>query len=86
MLGKAGFIQVNIIFTNELSSPVNWHVQKFLLEKYIQSKKLKFLSPKIDFILYYFLLSKFFNANKAILITRKNTNFLGKKTVSTYFN
>ena len=70
LLGKAGFKQVNIIFTNELSWPVKRYVEIYLFEKNILSKKLKFLSPIIAFMLYPFLASKFFNANKAIVIAQ----------------
>ena len=52
----------------------------------ILSKKLKFLSPIIAFMLYPFFASKFFNANKAIVIAQKNTNLLGHKTVTNYCN
>jgi len=72
LLNKAGFKQVSIIFKNELSWPVKRYVEIYLFEKNILSKKLKFLSPIIAFMLYPFLASKFFNANKAIVVAQKN--------------
>ena len=74
LLEKAGFKQINIIFKNELSFPVKRYIEIYLFEKNILSKKLKFLSPIITFMIFPFLASKFFNSNKAIVIAQKNTN------------
>ena len=83
---QAGLKQVNLIFTNEPSWPVKRYVEIYLFEKNILSKKLKFMSPVIALMLYSFLASKFFNANKAIVIVQKNTNLQRHKTATNYCN
>ena len=81
LLDQAGFNQVKIILTNELSWPVKRYVEVYLFEKNILSKKLQFLSPLLALMLYPFLASNFFNANKAIVMAQKNTNLPESKTV-----
>ena len=81
MLDQAGFNQVKIILTNELSWPVKRYVEIYLFEKNILSKKLQFLSPLLTLVLYPFLSSNFFNANKAIVMAQKNINLPESKTV-----
>ena len=71
LLDQAGFNQVKIIIKNELSWPVKRYVEVYLFEKNILSKKLQFLSPLLTLMLYPFLSSNFFNANKAIVIAKK---------------
>ena len=80
LLGQAGFKQVNIIYTNELSWPVKRYIEIYLFEKNILSKKLEFLSPLLALMLYPFLASNFFNANKAIVIAQKNSTPQESKT------
>ena len=80
LLNQAGFNQVKIILTNELSWPVKRYVEIYLFEKNILSKKLKFLSPLLTLMLYPLLSSNFFNANKSIVIAQKNTNLQEPKT------
>ena len=81
LLDQAGFNQVKIILTNELSWPVKRYVEIYLFEKNILSKKLQFISPLLALMLYPFLASNFFNANKAIVMAQKNTNLPESKTV-----
>ena len=81
LLDQAGFNQVKIILTNELSWPVKRYVEIYLFEKNILSKKLQFLSPLLALMLYPFLASNFFNANKAIVMAKKNTNLPESITV-----
>jgi len=80
LLAQAGFNQVKIITKNEMSWPVKRYVEIFLFEKKILSKKLQFLSPLLTLMLYPFLASNFFNANKAIVLAQKNANLLEPKT------
>ena len=80
LLNQAGFNQIKIILTNELSWPVKRYVEIYLFEKNILPKKLKFLSPLLTLMLYPLLSSNFFNANKSIVIAQKNTNLQEPKT------
>ena len=81
LLDQAGFNQVKIILTNELSWPVKRYVDKYLFEKNILPKNLQFISPLLALMLYPFLASNFFNANKAIVMAQQNTNLPESKTV-----
>ena len=71
LLDQAGFNVINILFTNELSWPLQRYVEIYLFEKKILPKKFKFLSPLIAFMFYPFIASNYLNANKSIIIARK---------------